>query len=78
MSHSLLKVVAKKILFDSEEHLRILSESNINWSSVRSPNMTNKRSASYKLSMIPAAPWATISRNAVVAAMVEIIRKRHL
>ncbi len=69
----LLSAIAKPILTDGEKGLRILSESKLNWSVIRSPAMSNKKSAAYKLSNKSSAPWARISRDAVVAALVELI-----
>lgn len=71
----LLSAIAKPILTDGEKSLRILSESKLDWTVIRSPAMSNKKSAEFKLSDKSSAPWARISRGAVVAALVELIEK---
>lgn len=74
-SRILLSIIAKPILTDGETHLRILSASDLDWTTVRSPTMSNKKSSTYKLSTVPPAPWVMVSRDAVVAALVELIEK---
>lgn len=71
----MLGLVAKPILADAEEHLRLLSKSALEWTALRCPVMTNKQSTSYKLSLIPPSPLANISRQAVVLALLETIEK---
>lgn len=73
MAHTSLGLVAKPILKDAEKHLSLLAGSNLNWTSVRSPVMTSNSRTTYKLSDKPPAPWATISRKAVVVAIVDLI-----
>lgn len=73
-NRSLLKLGAPKILKDGEEHIKLLSESEVDWTAVRSPVMTNSRSSDYKLVEKLPGLFATIPRSAVVRAMVEQIK----
>jgi len=71
--HFILGFTAKPIVNDAEEHLRLLASSNLDWTSIRAPIMTNQDTSKYRLSMEPVQPWATISRHAVVTAMLNVI-----
>lgn len=73
MGHSLLGLMAKPILVDAETHLRLLNESTLDWTAIRSPVMMNDKTTKYKLEMEPPSLIATISRPAVVAALVDVI-----
>ncbi len=76
MTRILLSLIAKPILVDAEEHLRLLSDSNLDWTAVRSPVMTNSNYKNYNLSKEPVAPWATISRNAVVTSLADLVENK--
>ena len=67
----MLSLIAPKILNDGEAHIRLLAESTLDWTVVRSPVMTNKDDAKYQLDMNSPSPLATIPRAAVVAALVD-------
>lgn len=73
INRTAISLGAGKILKDSENHLKLLQESSLEWTSVRSPIMNSKDTARYKLSNTPPAPWAFISRHAVVLALLNII-----
>jgi putative NADH-flavin reductase len=75
ITHTLLGLVAKPILVDAEIHLALLSQSKLNWTAVRSPVMTNGKSTHYRLELKAPAPWARVTRHAVVGALVELIEK---
>jgi putative NADH-flavin reductase len=65
-----LKTLAGKILFDGEEHIRILEASNLNFSVVRSPVMRSIGSAgNFKLNMKPLYIWNTVNRKDVADAI---------
>ena len=72
-NHMLLSLIAPNILRDGEEHLRQLTDSGLDWTCLRSPIMTHGRRSSYRLIDSLPAPWATIPRTAVVAALIEQI-----
>lgn len=65
------KVVARRILQDGEDHLNLLSESTLDWTSLRSPVMTNSNEVFYRLTLTPTSPWQTIPRKAVAKALVD-------
>jgi putative NADH-flavin reductase len=67
-----LKILAPKILRDGEEHLRLLEASNLVWTSVRSPAMSNGKFTGYKLSLQSPPLWARISRQAVAHSLIDL------
>lgn len=71
LSHSFGQLVAGKILRDGETHIRLLRESTLDWTVLRSPVMTNRSRIFYKLSMQPLKPWDTMPRIAIAKAMVD-------
>ena len=73
LSRRALLVIAKPILSDAEEHLRLLHDSDLDWTAIRSPVMTNSNKPNYKLASKPFAPWAVVSRTGVVMALADII-----
>lgn len=72
-SHSFARLIAGKILTDGEEHIRLLESSELDWTVLRAPVMTNGDSIFYKLSLKPLSHWHTIPRKAVAKAMVDQI-----
>jgi putative NADH-flavin reductase len=71
--HVFLNAMAPKVLRDSEEHIRLLSESGLIWTVVRAPIMTEAGSHNYKLGSHVPLPWATIHREAVVDCLVQLL-----
>jgi putative NADH-flavin reductase len=72
MMHATLGVLAPKILHDSEEHLRLLHDSGLDWTVIRSPVMADfGATGHYRLSRELTVPWQTIARSDVAQAMVE-------
>lgn len=65
--------VGYKILKDGEEHIRLLEQSNLDWTVLRSPVMKEECERGYELSDMPPAPWAIINRNDVAKAMVDLL-----
>lgn len=72
----LLRCIASPVLKDADKHLRLLSESPHDWTVVRSPVMTNRNKTSYTLSDKPPKPWQTITRTAVVQALVDLAENK--
>lgn len=71
--HSMLSKVAPKILHDGEEHIRLLRASNLDWTAVRSPTMTNwGKKDTYALRMKLPSPFATINRHSVATALLDL------
>lgn len=72
--HFMMSAVAPKVLADSEEHIRLLQKSDLEWIVLRSPVMNNRGSDAYKLAKVPTKnPLATVNRQAVAQAMVDLI-----
>ncbi len=65
------RLVAHKILFDGEEHIRLLRASKLDWTVLRSPVMTSRPRTDYKLSLTAPKPWNVISRRAVANALLD-------
>lgn len=77
IAHPVLSIVAGKILRDGEEHIRLLEKSGLDWTVIRSPIMKPKKGSVYSLSDDRPYPWASISRDAVVQAMVNELSEPH-
>lgn len=77
LSHFAITIVAGKVLQDGEQHIKLLRNSKLNWTVIRSPIMTNRSTADYVLSNHRPAPWALVSRQAVARAMVDQIKSDH-
>jgi putative NADH-flavin reductase len=77
ITHPLFKILARKILQDGEEHLRILQESCLNWTVLRSPVMNNvgKPGKSQLKNKYP-LPFRTINRKSVAMALVNQIEDK--
>ena len=71
LNRSMLSLIAPKILKDGEAHIRLLAESTLDWTVIRSPVMTNEDDAKYRLEMNSPSPLATIPRAAVVVALID-------
>ena len=72
-SHVFLGLAARKILVDGEEHLRLLDNSDLDWTSIRSPVMSGKASSVYKLSNKPPSLIARVPRQAVAQSLIDQI-----
>jgi putative NADH-flavin reductase len=71
IAHALAAMVASKILADGEKHLKLLAQSNLDWTCIRSPIMTGQRRSTYRLAPGLAPPLSLIPRAAVVQALVD-------
>ena len=68
-----LKQVAPKILADSEKHLELLQQSSLAWTCLRSPVMRSFGSQGrFSIKTSPPPPWATIHRQDVATALVQL------
>ncbi|HET8992081.1 MAG TPA: NAD(P)-binding oxidoreductase [Candidatus Saccharimonadales bacterium] len=78
LMHALINLSpARKILQDGEKHIELLKNSNLDWTVLRSPVMTNSGdSGKYELVLRRPKPWATINRQSVAEAMVSLIDDR--
>lgn len=65
---------APKIQQDGEAHLRLLIESDLDWSSLRSPVMNNQGdAAAYKIIMRHPRPLSSINRLSVASAILDMV-----
>ncbi len=71
--HAVFSVIAGKIVRDSEEHIKLLEQSSLDYTVLRSPVMTNKPSNKYELSTLANGAIDTISRTAITAALKELV-----
>ncbi len=76
ISHRILQFVARKVLQDGELHIKLLRNSDLDWTVVRSPVMTNRRHSRYKLAHHLPKPWQTVPRHCVVMAMADLAESR--
>jgi uncharacterized protein YbjT (DUF2867 family) len=67
-----LLLIAPKILRDSEEHLRLLEASQLDWTCLRSPVMLRHGKPDHILKLQLPHPLATIPRAAVAWALVDL------
>lgn len=72
ISHSAMSLMAPKIIEDSELHIKLLSDSGLDWTVVRSPVMNEYGSSEYNLQLRPAL-IRTIHRNAVAKSLVDLV-----
>jgi putative NADH-flavin reductase len=68
-----LGLVGGKVLKDGEEHIRLLEQSDLDWTVVRSPIMNERGPARYRLSDERPSPWQTINRHAVALSLVDLL-----
>ena len=78
LSHAPIKLgPPRKILADGEKHIRLLEESGLDWTVVRSPIMNERGDAmGFKLTDKRPAPWATVNRRSVAAGMLRLVEDR--
>jgi hypothetical protein len=62
---------AGRVFADGEEHMRVLMRSDLAWTTLRSPVMTNGRNGEYELSMRAGNHLLGISRKAVANALLD-------
>lgn len=73
-----LVVIAPKIVKDAEKHIKILYESNLDWTVLRSPVMNNKGDKmSYKIVNTCPMLWATINRESVSLALLDLVESEN-
>lgn len=73
LQHTALNAIAPRILRDGEEHIRLLEESGLDWTVIRSPVMNEIGTTGFILSPHFPLPWQTIHRSAVATCMVEML-----
>lgn len=74
LTHRFLAIFTSKVLYDGEEHIRLLAATNLDWTVLRSPPMLPLgRGKHFKLSDRRPLPWQTIPRQAVALALVDLV-----
>lgn len=76
LSHYALGLLAPKILHDGEQHITLLENSNLQWTVIRSPVMTNGPQDKYTIRQKRPFALATIPREAVVQAIVDQLGRK--
>lgn len=76
LSHVAISMIGGKVLRDGERHIKLLHDSHLEWTVIRSPVMTSSDSTNYALDNHRPAPWAFVSRRAVARAMVDQLNSR--
>lgn len=77
LSHAAISLIAGKILSDGETHIKLLENSQLDWTVIRSPIMTTKNAASYTFTHTRPLPWTTIPRRSVVLALLAELDHDH-
>lgn len=71
VSHKVFNIIAKDIIRDSETHLKLLVDSGLDWTVIRSPIMKDSASDDYVLNTSMPGNLEKVSRQAVAKAMVD-------
>lgn len=71
VQHAAFRLLAGKIIRDAEDHLRLLADSQLDWTCLRSPVMKQGAPTAYELNKAMPKPWETISRATVAKAIVD-------
>lgn len=75
ITHTLISILNKKVLADSESHLKLLQNSDLDWTVIRSPVMLNiSISKKYTLTNVRTKPWQTINRIYVALAIIDQVK----
>jgi putative NADH-flavin reductase len=76
IDHLMLGLIAPKVLRDGEAHLKLLAASELDWTSIRSPVMTDKQGTTYVLRSQLAVGMKFIPRLAVATSIVDQVERR--
>jgi putative NADH-flavin reductase len=71
LSRAAFRLIASKVLMDSEQHIKLLESSGLSWTVIRSPRMSKYGNA-YKLSQKRPSPWASVGRPSVAVCLVDL------
>lgn len=71
LTHMAGQLLAGKVLYDGEAHIKLLNNSGLDWTVIRSPVMTSNPATKYSLQTKRPLPWALISRYTVAQAMAD-------
>lgn len=70
---SIFRVIASKVFSDGEKHIRLLVRSDLEWTVIRSPKMSDGKATDYTLSTVSANAWDTVSRRTIANAMLDVL-----
>ena len=73
LMHLFLSIVSGKILRDGENHIELLENSGLDWTTLRSPVMNSRGSVKFKLSNKRSLPWKNINRESVASELINQI-----
>lgn len=78
LTRPILNVVMGKIMADAERHLKLLEQSNLDWTVIRSPVMSkrNPHHDRYKLDVRRPFPWQTVPYRLVALSLVNSLQDR--
>ncbi|MBP7767295.1 NAD(P)H-binding protein [Candidatus Saccharibacteria bacterium] len=77
MNTSTAEAFCKKILEDGEKHIKLLKNSDLDWTVLRSPIMNDQGNPeNYGFSGKKTMPWSTINRESVAICLVELVREQ--
>lgn len=71
LGRAMLLVISPRILRDGEEHLQLLTASNLEWTSLRAPIMNADDASAYNLDHNAPPLWEQIPRATVAKAIVD-------
>jgi putative NADH-flavin reductase len=71
VGRAIARTIAKDIHEDGEAHLRLLANSQLDWTCIRSPAMTKHGAAAYRLTAHLKPLFATIPRTAVATCLID-------
>jgi putative NADH-flavin reductase len=71
LSHMAMNIAAGKVLYDGEAHIKLLQNSGLDWTVLRSPIMTSNPATQYRLQTNRPLPWALISRYTIAHVMAD-------
>jgi len=73
----IIRIVARKVFDDGEKHIALLRKSKLDWTVVRSPAMREStRNNGFQLSKKSPSPWASIVRDEVANAVVDLVANK--
>ena len=67
----ILTIVGPKIINDGEQHIKLLEKTQLDWTVIRSPKMTDGEKRQYTLSQKSSQAWDLVSRKTIASAMVD-------
>lgn len=73
LNHTVLGLIAPRILRDGEQHIAVLRGSGLDWTVLRSPVMKETGKAGYTIRTTSPKPWHTIIRDDVAEGMVQLL-----